>query len=368
MTDRLDDEPHVTHAQALQTTSTRKGLLKCRLVHMPDRSFVLPDVLMASGTEKVFYSPSFFHPNAIAFWGGSGRSDLCRFTMQVGEKIDLQIAFFRRDLVKQCSDGSFIYKCAFKVVGDKAMLVPEGKWRVTGDRFDLRLYHHTNVAGRDGIHSSNEIWSSSWNIQGNQRLENIGYGYFTSVPKIRWEGDLLQVAMSSQGRAHFITTNAPYYPQFAHPVAVPQRVAADLGEALCFWVDVETIAPSHVWLHRPWAQPAYYEVVLPKVFRVGVAPGSVLPFKENTLRVDPATAKSFQYVIVGDADTPDGLAAPYNEEHTLHTAKIDIIPGGMEIIGRWWEKQNTQMFDDMDIEMARVERKPNYALADPLKS
>ena len=99
-------------------------------------------------------------------------------------------------------------------------------------------------------------------------------------------------------------------------------------------------------------RPAYYEVVLPQVFRVGVEPGQTLPINGTAISIGPANRKSFPYAIVGDADTHDGLRAPYHEEETTELAKIDEIPAPMEIMGRWYDKQNTHLFDDMVVETA----------------
>jgi len=70
--------------------------------------------------------------------------------------------------------------------------------------------------------------------------------------------------------------------------------------------------------------------------------------------IDHAEVKLLKYVVVGDASSPEGLAAPYSEEETLQLAKIDDLPKSMEIIGRWQEKQNTSLFPTMDVELARL--------------
>ena len=350
----IDAPPILNFADVLQTSRIKHGYLKCRLVHMRDRSFILPDVIMASGLQRQFFSPQFFYPNRIAFFGDDGSADVCRFVVEAIGRVDLEVAFFKRGLVKQCSDGSFIYKCAFKTVDDVAFPTGQGSWRRRGNTFELALYHHTDDAGYEGIRGSGELWSSPWNIQGAKRLNNIGYGYFTSLERIRHELHLKEIAMSEAGVAHFLPTNAPMNAQFAHAIPVPQQNAGDRNRRLRFWVDTETISPSHIWLHRPMDQPAYYEIVLPKVFRVGVHPGETLPFKGTSLAVPEASTKSLPYVIVGDADNDAGLIAPYNEEETLQLAKVDYTPEGIEIIERWHQQQNTLMFDDIEVELAAL--------------
>lgn len=347
--------PIIDFSQALRgANGIKRGFFKCRLVHMPDRSFVLPDVLLSSEMKGEFYAPKFFTPNQIAFFGDDGSADFCRLTLELLNGNDVDVAFFRRDLVKACSDGSFIYKCAFSPKVKKGLPEACGRWRRNGKTFELLLYHHTNATAEIGIRDSRELWSSSWNIQGSKRLENVSYGYFTSLPKIRNEFHLQKVAMSQFGVSHFLPTNAPYSAEFAAALPVPNRTPTDMGRSLAFWIDMETISPSHIWLHRPWSRPAYYEVVLPHVYRVGVTPGYRIPLGGNRLAIDPGQAKLLKYVVVGDASTPEGLAAPYNEENTPLVAKIDEVPTGSEIIGRWHEKQNSDLYPTMGVELAQI--------------
>lgn len=346
--------PLISFADALQTERIRHGYVKCRLVHMRDRSFVMPDILLVSGLRRKFYSPQFFSPNQIAFFGDDGSADFCSFTIDVLGRAQLKVAFFRRGLVKKCADGSFLYKCAFTLRRGNGYPPPQGKWRRRGQKFELALFHHTNSAGRKGITASKELWSSPWNIQGGRKLKNIGYGYFTCMPRIEHEAHLKEIAMSSDGRAHFLPTNAPYDASFAMALDVPRQTPLDRDQSLCFWVDVETIAPSHLWLHRPMTEPAYYEIVLPKVYRVGVVSGQTIPIKGTALAIKPEDCKSFGYAIVGDADSHDGLAAPYHEEETLHLAKIDLITGEQEIIGRWYEMQNSRLFGEISVELVQM--------------
>ncbi|QPZ91204.1 hypothetical protein [Thioclava electrotropha] len=355
MSPEVTAPPIIDFSEALRgASSIKRGFIKCRLVHMKDRSFVLPDILLSSEIKGEFYSPKFFTPNQIAFFGGDGSADFCRLTLELLNGNDVQVAFFGRDLVKTCSDGSFIYKCAFSPSVKKGLPAPCGKWRRRDGSFEVLLYHHTNSSAAAGIKASKELWDSPWNIQGSKKLENIGYCYFTSIPAIRSELHLREVAMSQMGTAHFLPTNAPYSAEFASALAVPKRTPKDMDRSLRFWVDLETVSPSHIWLHRPWSAPAYYENVLPRVFRLGVNPGYHLPLDGNRISIDPAQAKVLKYVVVGDASSPEGLAAPYNEENTLLLAKIDDISNGSEIIARWKEKQNSHLFPSMSVEMARM--------------
>ena len=263
--------------------------------------------------------------------------------------------FFKRDHVTTFADGSLIYKCAFVVVDGDIRLHEDGRWRQRGPyNFQLRLFHHTDEIGFKGITASREIWGSRRNIQGNLWLENIAYGYFTDIPSIHSEVDLLKIAMSNSGLTGLIPTNAPYHPRYVNLVAVPQQEAAQRSRSMTFWIGVDLIAPNHIWLHRPMTEPAYYEVVLPNVFRVGVLSESTLSICKQQIIVPKEYRKLLKYVIVGDADTREGLQAPYHEEETTQVAAIEQLQGGIEIIEFWKENSNSDQFRDKDIEYSRL--------------
>lgn len=348
--------PVLTFRGILGTDFLHYGFLKCRLVHMEDRSFVLPDVLLVQGESQGFYSPQFFHPNLISWFGGDGSADFCRVHVEVLGQVDFEIAFFRNGVVKRCSDGSFIYRCAFRMVGTNQLPPPQGEWRRNEDLFEIALYHHTTSVGAAGISESGYLRSSPWNIQGTQELKNIAYGYFTCIPKMENVMHLMEVAMAENGQAFFLPTNAPNDAQFAFSLDVYKRTPKDVGIPLLFWVDVELISPAHLWVHVPHHGATYYEVVLPKVFRVGVDPGQTLPISGGRICMTPKNCKNFDYVIVGDGDTREGLLAPYHEEETLQIAKIDHAPIGQEIIGRWYEKKNTYTFGDRAVEFTTLKK------------
>lgn len=348
--------PILSFKDILHSDVLHHGLIKCRLVHMKDKSFVLPDVLLVNGPSQVFYSPKFFHPNLICWFGGDGSADFCRIQVEILGQVDLEIAFFKTGLVKRCADGSFIYNCAFRTVGTDILPSPQGEWRQTDNQFDLALYHHTTNVGAEGIGESGYLRSSTWNIQGTQELKNIAYGYFTCIPKIEHVMHLMEVAMAENGQALFLPTNAPNDALFAFTLDVYKRTSKDIEVPLLFWVDVELISPSHLWLHVPNHSATYYEIVLPKVFRVGVEPGHTLPINGTRIDMTPKDCRNFDYVIVGDGETREGLLAPYHEEETLQIAKIDDAPTGLEIIDRWHEKRNSYTFGDRDVEIAVLDR------------
>lgn len=99
---------------------------------------------------------------------------------------------------------------------------------------------------------------------------------------------------------------------------------------------------------------AHYEIVLPRVLRVGMEMGQPLSIKGQKILTQPAECKSFNSVIVGDAATSSGLTAPFREEETGQICKIDDIPAPGEIISRWFEKQNSRVFDEISADIGKV--------------
>jgi hypothetical protein len=61
-------------------------------------------------------------------------------------------------------------------------------------------------------------------------------------------------------------------------------------------------------------QPAYFEVVSPEIIRVGVVPIAKLQLAKPEVTVEDADLKQFNYVLIGDAGTPEGLAAPFTKK------------------------------------------------------
>lgn len=350
------EEEILTVARMLGGERYKSGILKCRLLHMDGNSVVQPDLLLSTNFQgQQFYVPHFFDPNAIGFFDNKD-NDFCRFTMVVNDEVLLRIGFFAQDRIKLCGDGAVFYKCHFSRLSDNGRPKSDGTWRKRGDQYQLQLFHHTNDEGLRGINNSREVWGSRRNIQGNLWLENIAYGYFTSLKKIQGEGDINSIAMSSSGLTGLVPTNAPYHAMYANRISVPQQAATDRARTIALWVDCELLAPNHLWLHRPLNSPAYYEVVLPKVFRAGIKPGCNLRIDHNEVRIPEADRRQFRYVIVGDADTELGLKAPFHEEETTQVAAVEAFQGNEEIIECWKRLSNTNQFDGKNLEYVKLKK------------
>ncbi len=332
----------------------KEGFIKCRLVHMNGYSVIQPDVLLGDNFRKEFFVPKFFDPNVNVHFGHTN-DGLTQLIIETANQVMLRIFFFGHDKVRVCPDGSVIYKCGYAKLSGDGNPISSGEWRRRGDNFQLKLYHHTDAAGAEGITRSNTIWGSQWNIQGNKNLLNIAYGYFTSIPKICDEIDLQDIAMSQWGISAFVPTNIPFNSNRAKVISIPQQQTTDRSKTLCFWVNCELLAPNHLWRHSPADIPVYYEIVLPKVFRVGLQLGKDITINSSILEVADEDRKLFKYVVVGDASEDDGLTAPYNEEETTFVAKIEEIPETSDILEAWQKLANSDQFNNKTPEYASLE-------------
>jgi hypothetical protein len=66
--------------------------------------------------------------------------------------------------------------------------------------------------------------------------------------------------------------------------------------------------------------------------------------------------KHFDYVVVGDATTVEGLAAPYDEEDTRFLLKIERPPAGTNMLEFWFEHGNQDLYSDKRVETQTLEQ------------
>ena len=222
--------------------------------------------------------------------------------------------------------------------------------------FMLRTYHHTTPTNAVNIMKTRELWSSPWNLAGTRKLANVAYGYFTTLPHIKNEEDRRFIAMASHGIIEFQTTsNRPIEEVLS--LEVYRGNTFDRTSQLGFDVPCEIIAPAHLYLHpNVGANPAYYEIVGAEILRVGVNPFAKLKISATSeISVAKSDIKRFDYVILGDAGTLDGLAAAYNEEETKQVAHLEKLNGVTDFFKFWWDNQNTDQVTGRSFEAKRLQ-------------
>jgi hypothetical protein len=320
------------------------GLIKCKLVHHERYSVVLPDQIFFKAGNKLYWlQPLYFSGNLVSWFGDLGFCDL-GIDISYGEC--LRVRFKSADVVSWLKDGSILYNCIIR--GPKYLYrYRTGEAKIENGIPYIKLYHHTSRDSKKGIEEGCEYWSSNWNIQGSKKSKNISYLYLTSLPEISNIDDLTQIAMSSQGRLPFrVDSNFTSVPDLI--LDVYRESTNNRTYTLSHWVDTSFLSPQPCYRHHPPNGLGYHEIVSPFIQRIGAEFESTIAI--NSERLFPLNLKSLGFVVVGDATTIDGLAAPFDEENTEEKLKIEYMSNPKEIISFWVENANTNQVDNKIIE------------------
>jgi hypothetical protein len=327
------------------------AFLKLRLGHSANGSVLVPEQLFVEHRGWWFYQTSFFGPPMLGFDVEPGLN-VARFNLDIGDPRTIDptrvIATIRSDeLVRRYDDGAQLYRCSIDSHASFADH-PSGRARpLPNSDFALELFHITNATAAESIARSGEIWSSAWNLQGTRKLTNVAYVYLTSLPEVRDEEDLRRIAMASDGVIHFQTTSAGHREKVL-AMTVYRETTTGRTQSLPVAVPTTLIAPPHLLLHRP-AGDAYYEVVGPEIYRVGVMPGVSLAYLGGDVQINAASLKRFSYIVVGDAAELDGLAAPYDEEETQHVMHLETLDRH-DLFEFWRENANSDQMTERSFE------------------
>lgn len=334
------------------------GFIKVRLGHSRWGSVIVPDQLIIKNAGWQFFQPCFFGPCIIGFDLESGNHE-ARFSMDVGGPREsnprrIFVTIRSNGLVCEYADGSQVYACMIEGP-EKLSPFASGKCEQLGEgEFALLLYHHTTPANYPKIMASKELWSSPWNLAGVRKLENIAYAYLTTLSKIASEADLHRVAMASNGELRFQTTSIRYVEETLS-LTVYRDDTKGRTASFGFQVPWALIAPPNLLLHQPEAEQAYYEVVGPEIFRIGMLPSCNLRIAGKLLVSEEAERKSFEYVILGEANELDGLAAPYDEEKTTMIMHCQRFALGQTFFDFWQTQENSDQMTGRTFEARHVQ-------------
>jgi hypothetical protein len=307
---------------------TVPGVVKLRLGHSKSGSVLVPEQIFHE-TENgwKFYQSSFFGPPIFGF-NVEPKLHIVRFNVDVGpprakDATRIIVTVTSDGLIRRLSDGSHLYRCQVEGPPSFRDEPTGGAELLPDDDFALHLFHVTNAKAADAIRSGGEIWSSAWNLQGTRRLKNVAYTYFTSLPEIRGTEDLQRIAMASDGKIGFQTTSQREREQVLI-LEVYRESTSQRTESVPVAVPSALAAPAHLLLHRTGTE-AYYEVVGPEIYRVGVHPGLSVGYAGGKALADDASLKRFTYIVLGDAADVQGLAAPYDEEETEQIMHLEVL-------------------------------------------
>src|SRR5690606_3974939 len=134
--------------------------------------------------------------------------------------------------------------------------------------------------------------------------------------------DLARIAMASFGQIGLQATNAESERDVIR-IRVYRQSTLDRTATLSVSIPASLVASQHIYRHAPNRGAVHYEVCHPDIYRVGLQPGKVAPFQDGMLEVPPNDRMRFDYLVFGDADTAEGLVAPYDEEETKSLLHIE---------------------------------------------
>ena len=128
-----------------------------------------------------------------------------------------------------------------------------------------------------------------------------------------------------------------------------------------FEVETTLLNPQHLLRHDPPNEKVWYEVITPFIQRVVLCPVRTLSSAHKCLNRLKFPAKRFDYVVIGDARTLEGLAAPFSEEETNHIVKFEPLNKEPGLLRFWFKHGNTEQYSGKSVEMAQFTdaSKPN---------
>lgn len=327
-----------------------RGFLKCKLVHHPNYSTIVPDLIFFEVASKLSWiQPLYFLGSRVGFTEKTGEG---RLEVDVAHGARVQVRFSSEDLRAHLADGSLLYACTVHGVPYLPSLAT-GEARLVEGIPQVQLFHHTTAANKKAIRQAGYFWTSDWNIQGSAKLTNISYLYLTPLDEISHEADLLQIAMASDEKIGFqLDQNQGTKPDLILKVYRGSTRARQ--HSLAGWVSCDQLSPAPIYRHTPGDSAVYYEVVSPFIYRIGAEPGSYVSIRDRGFSAD--APKQLDYVVVGDATSVDGLAAPYSEEDTRHIWKIVRTASNEDFMSYWRDHANTPEFAGIPLEVAQTVR------------
>lgn len=329
-----------------------EGLIKLKLIHAHGFSLILPELLAADIGGWRWFQPKFFTGCLLSFLDGCSLA--CLWIDLSEEPPRLQIEFSSGQLIRKFDDGSQLYRCFISGASNLAALATGTCTIGDNNELWLDLFHHTTAGAREAIIASRHFRGSPWNVQGTKKLENVSYAYFTSLPVIRNEEDLRRIAMASDERIALMPTNGRSGKDVV-VIRVYRESTLNRQATLNVSVPASVVASQNVYRHAPHGAAVYFELCHTEIFRVGLIPGRTLPFCGGRLEPVVNDLKTFDYVVLGDADTKDGLRAPYDEENTQALFVVERCLE--ESIFEYWKRHgNTDQVSGRTFERMAFER------------
>lgn len=339
------------------------GIVKCKLMHGEGNSIYVPDQIYLERKGKWgWIQPLAFHPHVVFRFSDYITVQLF---IDISCRQTIRLKFKNHDLLRNHPDCSQTYSC--EISGPKELFdyTTEEAFFSTDNRPYIRLYHHTSTAAREAILRSKHFKTGSCNFQGTtRRLKNVGYVYFTPIDRLLDNTDLNAIAMSNKGEilllkdgvnlpgrltADWVKQNSQNI--LRYPVYTPDLSKKE--STVGVWVDAATLAPMHLHRHEG-SNAAFYALALPFVQRIGTQPGGRVSFDNDMCVHYSPELRAFEYIVVGDCTTLDGLSAPYEEEDTKQIMKIECVPEGVCLLDFWFSEGNRDHFRHRHLEFQEL--------------
>lgn len=325
--------------------STFRGFFKCKLVHNNMFSVIVPDLIYVMDDDENFSWFQFysFLPNHLNKFANDEIYGTVYIDIAFGHTIKINLQ--NSGHVRNFEDHSNLFEC--EIIGPEDFLeYATGKGMLIDGIPHLLLYHHTTPEVKMLIENSKSYRGSLWNFQGTKKLQNINYAYFTSLNQIKQDQDLQVIAMASDGISYLLVdiTLEPV------SITVYRESTTNRTATLEQYIDATTIMNNHIWMHTHDTNDyVYYEIATPFIYRVGIAPGTFLPFSDKIIP-RAANVKIADHIILGDSTTKLGLLAPYDEEFTTHVFKIEpFYKSSTNILDFWFDNVNTDLYTAKNI-------------------
>ena len=351
-------------SRGLDSSSIFQGKIKCRLVHERGNSIIVPDYLfLNNGWIQPLH---FVAPQVVKV---DETKIFCEFFIDIQNGQTIKVRFFNDDYILSYTDCSQLFNCTIYGPADIEQYVC-GEYQTHDNQIYLKLFHHTNDTGFNGITTSKSLRSSRWNYRGSKECTNHHFIYFTHIPQIKYPNDLITVAMSADGKIDYMIDSfiqpkiipSDYRERFKKSIytaRVYRSTTDDRNQSLAFYVPVDWIDIKHIYLHEQ-GNLFFFEVCFPYIHRIKVNAGSALSFDERNFIGRSALVVHSDYSIIGDARTKDGLAAPFEEEDTTFIYKIEDC-GNEPIQDFWFSHANQDLYTGKSIsplEILHVEDNP----------
>ncbi|WP_459195757.1 hypothetical protein [Wukongibacter baidiensis] len=336
------------------------GYIKCKLVHDRDLSLIVPDYVFIDFTDGLkWYQPLCFLPNLI-MKNIDVATNIIYVDISSGNSI--RVEFTNKDFIKEFDDNSQLYRC--NIYGTTSLIE-----YATGDAyFDknnipyIQLFHHTKEEFKKLILEEMSFKLSKWNIQGNKKIHDKGYVYFTPLDKIINEGDLRQIAMSGVGKINLIPDYVPVPPRSQLPyktwldtykndiveIEVYRENSVNRSATIELFIDTTILAPHHIYKHK--IQNTYYEIFKPFIERICTdSVEDYIKINGNKIFREENDIFNPQYIIIGDCSERKGLRAPFDEDDPEYIFKIDSCKN-INFLDYWFEHANTNIYKSLNVD------------------